>query len=104
MLLDGEYEIVFPEGFDGVEWEAEAKGWLQGVTVVIGARRYRVTFYDPTRLAQDIEEELRSKAVFLEANVLVVPAVTRVEMEKAIGSVVKAGGQLDLIPEGHRSP
>jgi hypothetical protein len=98
MLLTNAYEIEFPKGFDEFEWEVEAKGWLQGVVVTIERRRYRVTFYDPTRLAQDIADELQEKSVYLESNVLVVPSVTRAHMEKAVETVVKAGGHVDLIP------
>jgi hypothetical protein len=99
MPLTSEYEIEFPNGFDELEWEAEAKGWLQGVVVTIERRRYKVTFYDPTRLAQDIEDELQERSVYFESNVLVIPSVTRAHMEKAVEAVVKAGGQVALIPE-----
>jgi hypothetical protein len=100
MSLTSEYKIEFPEGFDEFEWEVEAKGWLQGVVVTIDRRRYKVTFYDPTRLAQDIEGELQERSVYLESNVLVVQSVTRANMQKAVEAVVKAEGYVALIPEG----
>jgi hypothetical protein len=94
-----EYGIDFPEGFDEFEWEAEAKGWLQGAVVTINRRRYRVTFYDPIRLAQDIEDELQEKSVYLESNVLVVASITREQMRAAVEVVAKNGRHVDMIPE-----
>jgi hypothetical protein len=94
-----EYKIEFPERFDEFAWEAEVKGWLQGVVVTIDGRRYKVTFYDPTRLAQDIESELQEKSVFWESNVLVIPSVTPAHIQKAVEAIAKAGGYVDLIPD-----
>jgi hypothetical protein len=93
------YGIEFPEGFNDYAWEAEAKGWLQGAIAIIEGRRYRVTFYDPTRLAQDIEDELKGAAVFLERNLVVVQSVTRAKMEAAIDVVARTGRQSDMVPE-----
>jgi hypothetical protein len=93
-----EYEIEFPERFDEFAWEAEAKGWLQ-VVVTIDGRRYKVTFYEPTRLAQDIERELQNRSFYLESNVLVIPSVTRAHIQKAVEAVVRVGGHVELIPD-----
>jgi len=49
------YDIKFPEGFHKYAWEVEAKGWLPDILITINHHHYRVTFYDPTRLAQDVE-------------------------------------------------
>jgi hypothetical protein len=57
-----EHRVEFPEGFEGYAWEHEAKGWLQGAVAIIDGRRYALTFYDPTRLSQDIEARLRLEA------------------------------------------
>jgi hypothetical protein len=93
------HSVELPEGFNDFAWEAEAKGWLQGVIAVIADRRYRVTFYDPTRLAQDIEGELGASAVFFERNLIVVPSVTRAHMEAAIEVIARTGRDMDMIPE-----
>lgn len=93
------YKLVFPDGFDDFVWELESKGWLAGAVAVIDGRRYRVTFYDPTRLAQDIESELKQAELFFEPNLLVVPAVTRAHMETAIAVVAKAGLHSRMSPE-----
>src|SRR6266545_3044392 len=94
-----EHAIEFPEGFNDFAWEVESKGWLQGAIVVIAGRRYRVIFYDPTRLAQDIESELEESAVFLERNLIVVSSLTRAHMEAAIEVVARTGRYMDMIPE-----
>lgn len=90
--------VEFPEGFDDYAWEVEAKGWFPNVVAIVNQQRYTITFYDPTRLAQDIEEEFSRGAMFLERNLVVVPAVTRVHMEKAIGIIAASGRCADMVP------
>lgn len=94
-----EYDIEFPAGFEDSAWEVESKGWLQGVTVTIAGRRYRLTFYEPTSLAQDIRSELARSAVFFEHNLLVVPATTRDCMTAAVSALARGGGCRLLVPE-----
>ena len=94
-----EHAIFFPEGFDDFAWEAESKGWLQGAVVVIAGKRYNVIFYDPTRLAQDIEVALKESAVFFEPNLLVVPCVTRAHMEVAITTIARTGRFVNMSPQ-----
>lgn len=91
--------IEFPSGFDDYEWEVEAKGWLQGVVATIDGRRYPLTFYDPTRLSQDIEEELARGTGFFEPNVFVVRSVDREHIESAVAAVVATGRHKALAPE-----
>jgi hypothetical protein len=91
------HAIEFPEGFDDFAWEAESKGWLQGATAIIAGRRFSVMFYDPTRLAQDIESELEASAVFFERNLIVVPSVTRAHMEAAIEIIARTGKYMDML-------
>lgn len=93
------HAIEFPEGFDDFAWEVESKGWLQGAIAVIAGRRYSVMFYDPSRLTQDIESELKQNAVFFERNLIVVPSVTRTHMEAAIEVIARTGRYIDMTPE-----
>src|SRR5262249_28693999 len=93
------YAVEFPEGFDDFAWEVESKGWFQGAIAVVAGRRYSVTFYDPVRLAQDIETELKERALFFERNMIVVPSVTRAHMEAAIEAIARAGRHIAMIPE-----
>ena len=94
-----EHAVEFPEGFNDFAWEAESKGWLQGAIAVIAGRRYRVIFYDPARLAQDIESELEESAFFFERNLIVVRSLTRSHMEAAIEVIASTGRHMDLVPE-----
>jgi hypothetical protein len=86
-----ECRVEFPEGFEDCAWEVEAKGWLQGVVAIIDGRRYALTFYDPTRLSQDIEEELRRGVEFFEPNLVVVRSITRAQIESSVAAIVATG-------------
>jgi hypothetical protein len=99
MPVANTYGIEYPENFDEYAWEAGAKGWLPGVVALINGRRYKLTFYDPARLSQDIEGELQQNSVFFEPNLLIVPSVTRAHMEAAVAAIARTGGQVALIAE-----
>ncbi len=95
----GTCQLEFPDDFDDFAWEVEAKGWIQGVVAIVNHRRYALTFYDPIRLAQDIENELGSGAVFFERNLVVVPSVTRTHMEAAVDVLARGGHFVKLVSE-----
>jgi len=79
--------VVFPDRYDErAEWEAEQKGWLQGVRVEFpDGRQYPVHFYDPVRLGQDLGEEVKAERPCLaEPGLIVVPFVTREAVCKAV--------------------
>ena len=63
MSVGPKHALEFPDGFDDFAWETESKGWLSGVIAIVDGRCYQVTFYDPIRLAQDIETELERSAL-----------------------------------------
>jgi hypothetical protein len=98
-VSDNKFAIDFPDGFDEFAWEVEAKGWLPGVIVTINRQRFKVTFYDPSRFAQTVDDELRVSSVYLESNILVVSSVTRANIENAIASVTTTGRAVALIPD-----
>jgi hypothetical protein len=50
-----------------------------------------MTFYDPVRLRQEIEDDLQRGSVFFEPNLVVVPSVTRQNMEKAVRTLIQSG-------------
>jgi hypothetical protein len=83
--------LVFPEGFDDYAWEVEAKGWFTEATFTFLGKKHRMTFYEPGRLRQDIEEEFRGGRFFFEPNLVVVPSVTRQNMEKAVKALIQSG-------------
>lgn len=88
-----DYSLVFPDWFDDlVEWEVEKKGWFSEARLVLSETQYRLSFYDPVRLSQDIESEIQSREFFFEPNLIVVPSVTRVDMEKSIEFLMRSGG------------
>ncbi|MEU8894300.1 hypothetical protein AB0C65_00440 [Nocardia sp. NPDC048505] len=89
--LGSSYTVTFPEYLDGYEWEAEAKGFLVGVTVSTLAATFVVTVYDLTRLTQDLADEVRATGHSTLSNVLVVPAVTRAEILRAVERVAADG-------------
>jgi hypothetical protein len=83
--------LVFPEGFDDYSFEVESKGWFPGATFSFLGKKYRLTFYDPARLRQVIEHELQGGSFFFEPNLVVVPSVTRQNMEKAVKALIQSG-------------
>jgi hypothetical protein len=83
------FEVVFPDWYDERgESEAEAKGWLQGVEVRFSnGAVHPLFFYDPVRLAQDLEEETAQGRPFIGyPGLVVVPGITR---EAIVGVVAK---------------
>jgi len=82
-----------------IEWnerdraERPAKGWLADVVVELeNGKRHRLFFYDPVRLKQDLEEEIKlGKAAIVERGLIVVPEVSRETIEKAIRQAVAEG-------------
>ena len=80
-------KVVYP-----IEWderdhmERPAKGWLSGVIVQAeDGVEHELSFYDPIRLAQEIESELgEGKSGFIERGLIVVPEVTKENIDKAI--------------------
>ena len=84
-------KVEYPIEWDGRdEFERPAKGWLGDVIVELDSgKRHRLCFYDPARLAQDLEEEVKlGKSAILEPGLVVVPQVTKENIEKAIRQAV----------------
>jgi hypothetical protein len=94
-----DYSLVFPDGFEGYAWELEPKGWFNEARLEFQGRLYRLMFYDPTRLSQDIDDELQRGGVFFEPNLVVVPTVNRQNMEKAAAQLVQHARLGSLVAE-----
>jgi len=80
-------KIVYPiEWDDRDNFERPAKGWLDNVKVIKeNGKEYTLSFYDPVRLSQDLEEEIKiGKAGIIEKGLLIVKEVTKENIEKAI--------------------
>jgi hypothetical protein len=86
------YELVLPSDFQDYAYEVESKGWYSGARLRCMGRQFSLTFYDPTRLRQEIEDELRRSPAFTaEPNLLVVASVTEASMRNAVEHAVAAG-------------
>jgi hypothetical protein len=84
-----DFSLIFPEGFEDYAWELEPKGRFNEARLEFQGCWYRLMFYDPVRLGQDIEDELQRGGVFFEPNPVVVPTVTRQNMDKAAARLVR---------------
>ena len=84
--------LAFPQGFDSYASEVEAKGWFAEAKLVLSGKQHRLTFYDPVRLGQEIEDQLQRGTAFFEPNLVVIPSVTRENMEKAVDILIQSGG------------
>lgn len=78
-----DWKLVLPHDFDEYGWEVESKGYFGEARLICSGRHYRLNFYDPARLAQEITDDLQRGACFFEPNLVVIPSVTRSDMEHA---------------------
>jgi hypothetical protein len=82
------------------EEEAKLRGYLGNVTVELqGGLRYRVTFYDPVRLAQTIQDDLHfGSPYFAEPGLIVVDEVSKSRIEDVIERLAQKGFFDKLVP------
>jgi len=67
---------------------AEAKGWID-VTVRSASDQTAITFYDPTRLAQEVQSAMAQSGYFAERALVVVPIPTRDAIEAAATALAR---------------
>lgn len=79
--------LLLPTDFADYGWEVESKGVFLDAVVQRGERRVAVTFYDPTRLAQDVRDELATEEEAVLSCVIVVKQLTRAEMERSVAQL-----------------
>ena len=87
-------KIEFPIEWDEKDrMERPAKGWLSDVKVIFdNGHEFNLTFYDPVRLAQDLEEETKQgKNGIIEKGLIVIPEVTKENIENAIKQAESEG-------------
>jgi hypothetical protein len=85
------FQIVFPKWYDERgEWEAKEKGWLDGVEIhLANGATQPLFFYDPVRLAQDLEAETKQgRPVISQPGMIVIPEVTRDAILVAVDKLV----------------
>ena len=86
--------LVFEHDFDERdEREAESRGYRSHVWAELeGGELHPLTFYDITRLSQTLTDECASgRMFFTEPGLVVVPAVTRANMENAARLLASEG-------------
>ncbi|MFN7475751.1 MAG: hypothetical protein ACK5RJ_13350 [Burkholderiales bacterium] len=93
------YSFVLPSYFDDYQGEVMAKGCFSDALMIIGGKQYRLNFYDPLRLGQDIAMVLENEKMFFEPNLVIVREVTRKEMERAAERLAHPGFATSLVPE-----
>jgi hypothetical protein len=87
-----EYQITYPDGLeDDFRWsQTEAKGWLDGVVVTWPGGRRTLSLYDEVRLPQSIGVDMRRQGYFVVTALVVLPAVNRQEIERAVADMAAA--------------
>jgi hypothetical protein len=91
--------LDLPTDFEDYGWEVEAKGWFSEARIVVSKARYRINFYDLTRLNQQIQTEFEHGRIFFEPNLVIVQSVTLAHMEKAAEELVQSGQVSSLLAE-----
>lgn len=91
--------LELPADFNEYGWDVEAKGCFGGAQLSAAGKTYKLNFYDPVRLAQEIDAELRRGQIFFESNLVVVKSVTREEMEQAVNALLRAGRCGELVAD-----
>jgi hypothetical protein len=81
------YIIKIEKDFSEYAWEVELKGCLE-VDIQIFDKLYTFNFYDPIRLKQNIEDDLRSNQYFFSENLVVLPKVNLDNIEKFIENII----------------
>src|SRR5712692_7492320 len=75
------------------QWEIENKGWFeQAIVHLPNGKNLQVNFWDPVRLAQDLETDLKSgRTCLAEPGMIVIPKVTIRNMEAAVKELYETG-------------
>jgi hypothetical protein len=92
-LTTATFTFHFPPDFDDrAEFEMPSKGYLTGGEVEVAGERYPVTFFDPVRLAQDLELSAgHGAAVVAEPGLVVIPEVTPEAIQSAVEELIRQG-------------
>ncbi|WP_290096341.1 hypothetical protein [uncultured Duncaniella sp.] len=97
-----ECQIIFPTNYIEdklLQAETEAKGYLRGVRLKVGGTSYTLTFYDPVRLLQDIEEEFKLHGFFFESNLVTITNVDKKNIINALDNIVDTGTYQDMVKD-----
>ncbi len=86
------YKIIFPDYSEHskfAQFETESKGYLYGVKLKTKKSTYELVFYDPIRLQQELEMEVKDNLYFHEPNLIILENITKEAIENAIKKYVK---------------
>lgn len=84
------FQVIFPHDFDDYEWfEIEGKGWLDDVRIMREEGELVVSVYDEIRLPQVIRADVVRQGYFAAKRLLVVPSVTRDQIELAVSRLAE---------------
>jgi len=89
-----EFTIHYPDWYtERAELEMTDKGYLPGPFVELAdGTRYELYFYDPVRLAQDLERMLpHGYPCLAKGNMVIVPEVTPAAIRAAVEHLVRQG-------------
>lgn len=94
MELSRFVRLIFEHGMDeNDEAEARMRGYRSHVWIELSdGTKHRVTFFDPVRLTQELEQETGLGRPFVgEPGLIVVPEVTKEYMETAARTLANEG-------------
>ena len=89
------HKLIYTVDMFDREEEIKWKGYYSDVTVVLpNSSKYKVSFYDPGRLRQEVESE----NYIAEPGLIIIKEVTKTNMEKAVYESWLDGFFESLIP------
>lgn len=97
--------LVFSCDFDErTANEVELKGWFEAVAVKLpNGLEIPLSFRDPVRLAQDLEDEMaEGRSCVAEPALIVVPKITRANMTAAVDQLYQEGFFDRLVAVGRK--
>ena len=95
-----DYKISFGDDEEYTRAYMESKGWLSVLQLTFEGKVYHLNFYDPVRLAQCIETEMKDhNPCFFEENLIVIKSITEKNIRGAIEAIIANGQVSNLISQ-----
>jgi hypothetical protein len=85
--------LVLPEEYDDLDWsQITEKGWFEAEVELENSGKYKLNYYDPIRLKQDIDYYLsKGERYFDLPNLVVLPEITLNTIKESIRSLWEKG-------------
>jgi hypothetical protein len=101
MDKQGYPRLILPEKYDDSDWsQITEKGWFEAEVELESNRTYKLNYYDPIRLKQDIDYCLsKGERCFDLPNLVVLPEITLSSVEESIRSLWAKGSFELFMPE-----